>query len=415
MSIDSNERKQRILTLIDKFRKGEASEQEKQEIDEWYETFQSKQMKGYTDGMTDAEKIHAKDKLLHRINRHIYQEATPQRGRKLQWKNAVLPSVILMSVLAFGIYYAYQNGQDFPPTVPAVAIDADPGGNRAVLILGNGRRVDLADAPDGQLVRRPGIQITKTTDGQLVYEVTAPDDAKVSGNEQAVVYNSIETPNGGQYQIVLPDGSKVWLNAASSLRYPASFGMLPVRRVELSGEAYFEIARDESKPFLVNSGKQTVKVLGTHFNVNAYDDEPLIKTTLLEGRIQLSLAGNASKVMLSPGEEAVQKGPGFIVREADVKGAVAWKDGVFMFNSTDLQTLMRQLARWYDVEVVYEGDIAYKRFFGSIERSYALSEVLKVLKLGNVNFRLEQSAHGKTRLVVLPADQRQKEQSLVPQ
>lgn len=411
MSGNSDERKRRVLHLIEKFRNGGASREEMREIDAWYEAFDREDPKDYTYGMAAGEKAQERDKLLHRINRQIYRETAPQqareisqvgKARKRHWIYTAVSALVFVSAFAFGIL-AYLHRQPSHSGPPVVTVDAEPGGNRAVLTLGNGEKVSLTDAPDGQLAREQGIRITKKSDGQLVYEPIPGQEAD-SDHKQAVVYNSVETPLGGQYQLTLPDGSRVWLNAASSLRYPASFTGLSQRHVELSGEAYFEIAEDRNKAFLVTSGMQTVSVLGTHFNVNAYQDEDLIKTTLLEGRIKLSMDGSASEVTLDPGQEAIQQGPGFIVREADMQSAVAWKNGLFVFNSTDLQTLMRQLGRWYDVEVVYQGETDYKRFFGSIERSYALSEVLEVLKLGNVNFRLEQPEGARKRLVVLPAD-----------
>lgn len=420
MSNDSNGPNKRILFLIDKFRRGEAAPEEINEIDRWYESVTGKGTTGYTDGMSDAEKTQVRDRLLQRVNQRIYHEAEPQPRRILRQGYVFLAAAVLAGVLAIGIR-SYLPRQDVPSAAVSMPVDVEPGGNRAVLTLADGRKISLTDARKGELAVQSGFRVTKAADGQLEYEILDDDrgaeangegtsgggtggSGTVAGNSTVVRYNLIETPNGGQYRVILPDGSKVWLNAASSLRYPVSFSAAKDRHVQLTGEAYFEVAKNENKPFLVTSGEQTVKVLGTHFNVNAYADEPSVKTTLLEGRVEVSLPGNVPPVTLAPGEEAVQQDAGFIVREADIAGAVAWKDGVFMFNSTNLRTLMRQLARWYDVEVRYEGDIAYQRFFGSIERSYALSEVLEVLKLGNVNFRLERPTRGKTRLVVLPSD-----------
>ena len=397
MSSNNHGNQEYILALLAKFERGEASPQELAELDEWYSSFEGDGK--YTTGLTPIQKALAREHLMNRINKQIYRESIPQKSGKLS-RNYLWVSVALV-ILSFSIgIYTYRQYAATPSVKLVEKVDAQPGGNKAVLTLADGKKISLTDAKIGELVEEAGLKISKTADGQLLYETVKNDGAEAIPD----AHNTIETPNGGQYRVTLPDGSKVWLNAASSLRYPASFIPLQERRVELSGEAYFEIVKDKNKPFLVVSGKQTVEVLGTHFNINAYGDEPNVKTTLLEGSIRLKKLDNGRSVLLIPGQQAVLEEKGVVVKKVPLDEAVAWKDGMFRFNNTDLQTIMRQMARWYNVEVAYEGNIDYKGFFGSIERNYTLTEVLEVLKLGNVNYRLELPATtgAKKRLIVLP-------------
>ena len=217
--------------------------------------------------------------------------------------------------------------------------------------------------------------------------VNKVDDNSQPAADQAIRYNTITTLRGGQYQVILPDGTKVWLNAASSLKYPTEFRGKE-RNVELTGEAYFEVAKNATMPFHVQSAGQTVRVLGTHFNINAYEDEGVIKTTLLEGSIQITY--QQAKVLIKPGEQArvVAGSPDKIIvdENADTDGAVAWKDGYFQFNHADIRTVMRQISRWYDVTVKYEGSVSSKDFGGAIERNLKLSQVLHILEKSQVHF-----------------------------
>jgi ferric-dicitrate binding protein FerR (iron transport regulator) len=198
--------------------------------------------------------------------------------------------------------------------------------------------------------------------------------------------NTLTTPRGGQYEVMLPDGTKVWLNSASSLTYPVTFAGKE-RRVELTGEAYFEVAKNTSSPFFVKTSGQTVKVLGTHFNINSYEDEKCVKTTLLEGSVVITSDGNKQAVNLKPGQQSVNKAASFdVINEADIDEAVAWKNGKFLFRNTDLQTVMRQLSRWYDVDVEYQGTIAERHYRGRISRNVPVSQVFEILKTSGINF-----------------------------
>nr|WP_162988974.1 FecR family protein [Pedobacter schmidteae] len=264
--------------------------------------------------------------------------------------------------------------------------DVAPGGNKAILTLADGTEISLTDAENGELTKQSGIVVTKTADGQIVYQITGEgvSDAKASA------YNTITTPAGGQYQINLQDGSTVWLNAGSSLKYPTIFNTHE-RKVELKGEAYFEIVKDKTKPFVVftnGAGKaQEVTVLGTHFNINCYDNEETTKTTLLEGSVKVK--SGSAVVTLRPGQES-RLAQGIQINDVDPNLAIDWKNGGFYFNDEDIYSIMRKLARWYDVEVVYKGNVPAVPFGAEIDRSKKLSEVLSLLeKSGGIHFKIE--------------------------
>ncbi|HUP11938.1 MAG TPA: FecR domain-containing protein [Niastella sp.] len=273
-----------------------------------------------------------------------------------------------------------------------------PGGNKAILKLSDGREIVLDSAGEGTLTKQGQSNVIKSGDGQLQYQA--------AGNTSAeTVYNTIATPRGGQYQLVMADGSKVWLNASSSLRFPTAFTGKE-RRVELTGEGYFEIQhlapKGEQKkiPFIVNvisgNGREAeVEVLGTHFNINAYDDEMAVKTTLLNGSVKVKAE---NLVVLKPGEQAALAGahsPLTIDHSPDLEQVMAWKNGLFQFKAAGIETVLRQAARWYDVTFVYKGTIP-ERFSGQISRSANAEQLLKILELtGKVKFEI----NGKTIIV----------------
>lgn len=260
-----------------------------------------------------------------------------------------------------------------------------PGGNKAILTLSDGSTVVLDNAANGLLAKQGNTSIVKSENGRLSYNTTLHEKPAVT------LFNTISTPRGGQYQVELPDGSKVWLNAASSLKYPiTSTG--DRRQVELSGEGYFEVSKNKDMPFIVNiAGTNTdIEVLGTSFNVMAYADEPVIKTTLLEGSVKVNHA--AAAATLKPGQQWVVTGnqqSGTVVSNANTDEAVAWKNGYFRFDRADIKTIMRQIARWYVVEVEYNNGIRPREFVGRIPRSSDLNDILDILKLGQVNFRVD--------------------------
>lgn len=258
-----------------------------------------------------------------------------------------------------------------------------PGGNKAVLILADGSQITLDSAGNGAIASQGNMQVIKLNSGQLAYN--AGNDTK---DAKVVSYNTLATPRGGQFQIILPDGTKVWLNAASSLRYPTTFAG-EERKVQLVGEAYFEVAKMNGKPFSVDVNNMEIQVLGTHFNVMAYRDESSIRTTLLEGAVRINHGARLTN--LRPGQQAQLRNSGEmqVLDNVDVEETVAWKNGYLQFNRESLAGVMRQVSRWYDADIAYEGQIPDRQFGGKISRNSSIDEVLKILELSNVHFRIE--------------------------
>lgn len=273
-------------------------------------------------------------------------------------------------------------------------LDVLPGVDKAILTLADGSKIVLDNGENEMLVEKSGLTISKTKDGQLVYKVS-----NVESKGTTVAYNTIETAKGNQYQILLPDGTKVWLNAASSLKYPEIFRGSE-RKVMLTGEAYFEVAKNKNMPFKVESNHQNVEVLGTHFNINSYMDDQTIKTTLIEGSIKVSNANYAKT--LKPGEQSVINNFGLgnilITNNIETEDEVAWKNGLFRFNNAGLKSILGQLERWYDIKIDYQS-VPNKRYNGMVPRKAKLSEVLNMLELtGNISFKIEEGRN----LKVLP-------------
>ncbi|MEQ7800354.1 FecR domain-containing protein [Pedobacter sp. ASV1-7] len=360
--------------LINKYLEGKATHEEKLLLEHWYnhEIDQAETMPGQVD--FDA----IEQKLLGRLP--VHQVKTT----RLYYRIAGVAAVLLIIT---GLYlFIYQVHEPVKQIVTKTSVHIPPGSNKAVLTLANGERVLLNDAENGKLAQQSGNSIIKEADGKLVYSA----DINKAGS---LVYNKIETPKGGQYQLRLPDGTKVWLNAASSLKFPATFNGVGQRKVELNGEAYFEVSKNKDKPFIVSTEKQEIEVLGTHFNVNSYQDESETKTTLLEGSVNVMRRGSTKGTILSPGQQLVVSNAGTLlhIKIANIDEAMAWKDGKFIFNDQNLQTIMRQISRWYDVDVEYKGNrTANKVFGGTISRFESLEQALEILELtGSVHFVVE--------------------------
>jgi len=322
----------------------------------------------------------------------IRTAARPVRRMRRNWLMAAA-ALVLLSIAAWLITESRHASQLLAATTPSKQTpphDITPGSNKATLTLADNTSISLDDAKDGVLGQQGNTQLIKRKDGQLSYQIAASYKPQAASGP---VYNLLTTPRGGQYQLVLPDGSKVWLNAASRLKYPTSFSGKE-RVVELQGEAYFEIAHNPSMPFKVSlsPAKGTipaqVEVLGTHFNIKAYPDEPAIHTTLLEGSVKVH-KGNAAS-LLRPGQQARwSDNTDIAVMTADVEEVIAWKNGLFKFDEATIGDVMRQLARWYDVEVEYVNGVPRDLFQGEIYRNVNVSKVLKVLEASGVHFTVE--------------------------
>ncbi len=265
--------------------------------------------------------------------------------------------------------------------------DIQPGGNKAVLKLSDGKKITLDEASNGQLASDGGSKVIKSADGKISYQPG-------SSNNRSLVYNTMSTPRGGQYQLILPDGSRVWLNAESSITYPTVFTEKE-RSVFVTGEAYFEVVDNKTKPFIVSFNDIKVQVLGTSFNVNAYTNESSSKTTLIEGAVKI--VANNKELLLKPGQQAIKGEKLNLNSSPNIQQVLAWKNGVFNFVGLDFATCMRQLERWYDVEIVYDKHIPEAQFWGKIDKNLTLMEVIEGLSGVSATFRLE----GK-KLHVLP-------------
>ena len=306
--------------------------------------------------------------------------------RRLNWRKVIAAAACILALIA-GAYFWTAHSKKIPvakkdfPQKPLIN-DVQPGGQKALLILADGTQIILDSASRGLLAQQGNAQVKKLANGEISYSTNGHAATEI-------LFNTMSTPMGGIYQLILPDQTKVWLNSASSIRYPTEF-ITSERRVEVTGEAYFEVAKDPSKPFIVTVNDLTgLKVLGTHFNVNAYDDEAEIRTTLIEGSVNVTCGTNSS--ILKAGQQAQISKTGTIKRsyDIDIEEAVAWKNGNFLFNSAGLPAVLRQAARWYNLEVVYEGKIPDDKFSGQIPRSASLSSLLKWMQWSDVHFKLE--------------------------
>jgi len=309
------------------------------------------------------------------------------QSKKSNYRSWMAAAAILLMMLAAGlIFFKSEHLQSIKAITAFKKQDILPGGNKAILTLPNGERVVLTDSTINQLANQTGSSIIKASNGILIYKANV-----LAGNSETgeATFSTISTPRGGQYQIILPDGTHVWLNAASSLKFPAAFKGKK-RLVELSGEGYFEVAKNKNMPFVVHTENQEVEVLGTHFNINSYTDEASTKTTLLEGSVKVRAKGNQK--VLNPGDQAqINKNTREIkVMPVSLEEAVAWKNGYFVFNDEKLESIMHRVSRWYDVDYEFEGKQGNLSFLGVIERTKNISSLLKVLEsTGNVHFKIE--------------------------
>lgn len=332
------------------------------------------------------------------------------KGVKLWLRIAVAASIAL--TIGTAIYFFSTSrypdaSEEF--TSAQYAKDIKPGKNTATLTLADGKTINLSDAKTGVIINNDKLIYTDSSivGGRHPEFISGPNTGKDISQNRAPGFHLDDvvasTPRGGTYQIILPDGSKVWLNAASSIKFPSTFSGVAGRKVELiSGEAYFEVAKVMGKggknneqgtriPFIVMSRGQRVEVLGTHFNINSYTDEESVKTTLLEGVVRVApLTGRADDVLLKPGEQSLLNGDHIKVASANLEEAIAWKDGYFRFNNEKIESIMRKLARWYDVDVKYEGPVSEEEFNGRISRNKNISQVLKVLTSTKmIRFKIE--------------------------
>jgi transmembrane sensor len=392
----------KISDLIVKFVRSELSETEKAALETWI-NFSEQNRSSFeeiTNGRLLMDDLHAWQNAGIEANeawQKLVEAGLPVANGKSKlitirwWKYAVAAALLVCTSLTAYFFLFRTNGGQKSVTdtqvqpVPATNNDVPPGGNKAILTLSNGATIVLDNVQNGTVAVEGNSKITKH-EGALSYKLNT------GYNEAKLMYNTLRTPATGIYQLTLPDRTKVWLNAVSSIRYPVAFTGRE-RNVEITGEAYFEVAHN-GKPFIVtipaHSGQSdgsTIEVLGTHFNVMAYPDEASIRTTLIEGSVKVTKGDQ--QVIMKPAEQTDVASDGIhVAGNVDIEQAIAWKNGVFKFNGTDLKTIMRQLARWYDVQVVYQTNIT-RRYRGEVPRDVNLSEVLSVLEYTGAHFKIE--------------------------
>jgi len=334
----------------------------------------------------EIEHLHAFDEetALKKVWARIEQPESTRSStlRTYMIRIAAAAAIVIALSVSFRIYKVKSPIPAERLSYQAKGTEISPGANKAILILSNGTKIDLQAAQSGNIASQAGVLVSKRADGKIDYQ----GDGSATTTD---ALNTLSVPKGGQYELTLPDGTRVWLNAASSLTYPVAFRGKE-RQVKLTGEAYFEVARDAGKPFFVNvDGKQTVEVLGTHFDIRAYNDDPDIRTTLLEGSVKVS--GKNSHAIIKPGQMAVNdlKAP-LLVRNADLDEVMGWKNGLFVFNDERIEDVLRIAARWYDVDVEYQTDVSQKKLRGIISKYNNIRELLDNITItSGIHYKIE--------------------------
>jgi transmembrane sensor len=382
--------------LADKYLKGEASPEERRLLEEYLLRLANTSQYPFS----DSESTTITADIYQRITQQIRQERTPVIPLETNYQTHTQPKIhqkpwfritaaAAIIILAFSAYWFLTPPKEtgVATTTAPVTNDLPPGRDAAILTLADGRQILLDTTANGQLAIEGQTAINKNQ-GEIIYN--ADLQTAQSHQPSAISQQLLSTPRGGQYQLTMSDGTKVWLNALSSIRFPASFTG-PERRVEITGEAYFEVAHMASKPFHVSVNGMTIRVLGTHFNVNAYTDEASIKTTLLEGSVEVSKDNKSARI--KPGQQAIVHAESSvigIVHDADVQASVAWKNGYFNLNGANIREVMRQISRWYQADIEYRGDVSNIDFYGQVSRRKNVSELLRIMeKTGIVHFEIK--------------------------
>lgn len=370
--------------LVKRYLEGKASREEMELLERYYAHFDNGEKEpGVIEGLSEAEQAELDYQLRQGIQKKIRQAERPVPA--INRRTYIQVAALFLLIVGSGTFY-WTRIRHKPENSGAIAArpkivhDIGPGNNKAILTLANGSTLVLDQVKDGVMAHQSGAVVTKA-DSLLSY--------KSDGKAAELTYNIITVPKGGQYRLILADGTKVWLNSLSSMRFPTAF-QGNERTVELTGEGYFEVVKDPSRPFHVKTAAQTIDVLGTSFNINAYSDEKNVKTTLLEGGVRIRSAGDRA-VVLKPGQQSLldKNGRLEVADDVDTEEVTAWKNELFQFNDRDIETIMRQIGRWYNVDVVFTGPVPGATYHGKISRRANVSEVLKILELGGVSFTIE--------------------------
>lgn len=370
--------KEHYEKLALKWLEGTITESEKAEFTVWYNSHNDD--KSFLPDSFAQSEQDLEDRIFDKVKQLMRQpEPLPSGRRKILWPKAVAVAATLLVCCLMGLYWWQIASREKSDTFQLVH-DVQPGGNRATLTLSDGRIVELSEAQTGIVLANGKIQYE---DGSQLSAATQEKSLQASS------FVTMTTPKGGQYRITLSDGTAVWLNSASTLRYPTRFGK-GRRVVELDGEGYFDVSHNEDHPFVVKCNGQEVEVLGTAFNISSYAEEEGIRTTLVQGKVQLNATQKGvGRQILQPGQQALLQDTGFLVANVDTEEVTAWKDGYFQFNGADIYTVMRRFARWYDLEVSYEGTPTREKFMGRIPMDMTLNSVFKVLAATGVDFEIK--------------------------
>jgi transmembrane sensor len=359
-----------LSDLLVKYRAGTCTEEERDLLENWISSTV------YPEYQISEEDL--QEDLL-----AISKDLPVLRKEKVLWPRILTAAASIVLIIGVGLYFYPKEPAVQQKNAVAPVNKIVPGKNTATLTLSNGKKIVLSDMLNGEIAKESGLKISKTKNGQIVYEIEA--------NDNAYIFNTLSTAKGETYQVRLPDGTLVALNSASSLKYATAANKSGDRVVELNGEAYFEVKRDEKHPFIVKTDKQEIKVLGTHFNISNYDSDQEVKTTLLEGKVQVTAKNSNNSEFLNPGQQSVLSTKGFYVKShVDIEEAVAWKNGYFKFNGS-LEDIMRKVARWYDIEVIYKKKPDPNLAFGAeISMQRDITALLKIIEeTGNVRFKIE--------------------------
>lgn len=368
--------KEYFQLILKKYRTGQASEEEIKFLETFFDLFESNE--DLITAENEAEYLPLKTAMKNNIDRQIDQQ--PAKIKIYRMLGKVAAAAIIIALVA---YYFMPAQKHTNQSDTYASNKARPATGKPMLTLSDGSIIYLSDSIKGEIAQQSGVVITRSKEGAIVYNAGHQPDAAGPVQE-----NTFSTPKGVKYKITLPDGSSAWLNALSSLSYPTRFTGAE-RVVTLNGEGYFEIKANAQQPFVVKSGTQRVQVLGTHFNVNAYTDESSIKTTLLEGSVKVSTSNGS--YLIVPGEQVVasrDNNKPLHKIAANTEKETAWVNDIFSFKNDDLPYVMRQIGRWYDIDIKYEGSITTEKFSGEISRSSALSDVLTILTINDISFSL---------------------------
>ncbi|MBB6235465.1 hypothetical protein HDC90_000062 [Pedobacter sp. AK013] len=375
--------RQRYLNLLEKYLAGKSTWNEEVLLDEYYKRLEAKSDVSLSDEQEHALEASILEKINSRIN---MPEEQPKPILKRSYRIWYAAASILIMIAVGSFFITGDKKTEIVKQVPSAAKqDIRPGSNKAVLTLSSGEQIVLTDPHAGVLAKEGAAKIIKKENGELVYNL----EDKASGQSAKPIYNTITVPRGGQYQLVLSDGSKVLLNAASSLTYPAEFNGR-YRNVALKGEGYFEVAKNTSRPFIVKANDVEVRVLGTHFNISAYGDDADITTTLIEGAVSMN-KGKQTK-LLAPGQQGISPytNSEISVQRANIEQAMGWVKGNFVFKDLNIKEVMKIAGRWYDIEVEYRGNVQSKKFGGTTSRFSNITELLDYMKItGGVNYKIE--------------------------